>query len=76
MFKELFNSDALLLGRITYEGFAEAWPSMTDDSGFADRINSMSKYVISTTLTETTWKNSTVIKKYSGRNHTFKTANG
>lgn len=61
--RELFDSDALLLGRTTYEGFAEAWPSMTDETGFADRINSMSKYVVSTTLSAAAWKNSTVIKE-------------
>lgn len=60
--KELFNSDALLLGRKTYEGFAAAWPSMTDETGFADRINSMPKYVVSATLTDANWRNSTVIK--------------
>jgi dihydrofolate reductase len=38
-FDELFASDALLLGRVTYQGFAKAWPSMTDEEGFADRMN-------------------------------------
>jgi dihydrofolate reductase len=47
----LFASDALLLGRITYQGFAAAWPSMTDELGFADRMNSLPKYVASRTLT-------------------------
>ncbi len=46
----LFASDALLLGRVTYEGFAAAWPSMTDEAGFADRMNSLPKHVASTTL--------------------------
>ncbi|HEX4203924.1 MAG TPA: hypothetical protein VHZ51_06945 [Ktedonobacteraceae bacterium] len=41
-FDELMASDALLLGRVTYEGFAKAWPSMTDEQGFADRMNSLS----------------------------------
>lgn len=59
--KELFNSDTLLLGRLTYEGFAAAWPSMTDHTGFADKMNTMPKYVISTTLSEATWKNTTII---------------
>ncbi len=59
---ELFASDALLLGRVTYQGFAEAWPSRTDEAGFADRINSMPKYVVSTTLDKGEWNNSTVIK--------------
>jgi len=49
---ELFASDALLLGRVTFEGFASAWPSMSDEAGFADRMNSLPKYVVSTTLEE------------------------
>lgn len=60
-FDELFASDALLLGRVTYQGFAAAWPTMKDDQGFADRMNSMPKYVASTTLTETEW-NATLIE--------------
>jgi dihydrofolate reductase len=56
----LFGSDALLLGRGTYEGFAEAWPSRGGD--FADRINSMPKYVVSRTLDEVGWNNSTLIQ--------------
>jgi dihydrofolate reductase len=55
-------SDALLLGRRTYEGFAEAWPSRTDEIGFADKMNSMTKYVVSTTLGNAGWNNSRVIK--------------
>ncbi|PEZ01629.1 pyrimidine reductase [Bacillus sp. AFS018417] len=57
----LFASDALLLGRVTYEGFAAAWPSMTDEEGFADKMNSMPKFVASTTLEETEW-NANLIK--------------
>lgn len=57
----LFSSDALLLGRVTYEGFAEAWPAMTDEGGFADRMNGMPKYVVSTTLEKAAWNNSTII---------------
>jgi len=59
---ELFAIDALLLGRVTYEGFAAAWPSMTDEQGYADRMNSLPKYVISTTLDKAEWNNSTLIK--------------
>jgi dihydrofolate reductase len=57
---EVFASDGLLLGRITYEGFAAAWPSRSGD--FADKFNSMPKYVVSSTLEEPDWNNSTVIK--------------
>ncbi len=60
---QLFASDALLLGRRTYEGFAAAWPSMTDEEGFADRMNSLPKYVASTTLeAPLEWNNSTLIE--------------
>jgi dihydrofolate reductase len=58
---ETMASDALLLGRVTYEGFAAAWPSRSDEAGFADKFNSMPKYVVSSTLTDPTWSNSTVI---------------
>jgi dihydrofolate reductase len=58
---ELEAADAQLLGRVTYEGFAEAWPERTDDVGFADKFNGMPKYVVSTTLTDPTWNNSHVI---------------
>lgn len=57
----LFGSSALLLGRITYEGFSEAWPKMEDPDGFADRMNSLPKFVATTTLTEPEW-NATFIK--------------
>lgn len=60
--EELFASDALLLGRVTYQGFAEAWPSRTDEQGFAQWINSMPKYVASTTLKKLDWNNSRLIK--------------
>jgi len=61
-FDELFASDALLLGRVTYEGFAKAWPTMKDEGGFADRMNSIPKYVVSTTLKELEWNNSHLIQ--------------
>ena len=60
-YAELFASDAQLLGRITYQGFAAAWPSMTDEQGFADRMNNMPKYVVSTTLKTLEWNNSHLI---------------
>ena len=59
---EVLASDALLLGRVTYQEFAEAWPDRTDETGFADKFNSMPKYVVSTTLEEPLeWNNSTLI---------------
>jgi dihydrofolate reductase len=52
----LFASDALLLGRVTYEGFAAAWPDMEHEEGsFAEKMNSMPKYVASRRLTELEW---------------------
>jgi dihydrofolate reductase len=59
--EEVFGSDALLLGRRTYEGFAAAWPERSDEAGFADRMNSMAKYVVSGTLEQADWNNTTVI---------------
>ena len=56
---ELMESDALLLGRTTYEGFAEAWPSREGE--FADKFNQMPKYVVSESMDEAEWENSTVI---------------
>src|SRR3954451_18032184 len=58
---ELKEHDALLLGRRTYQGFAAAWPER--DGAFADRMNTMPKYVVSTTLVDDglTWENSTLI---------------
>jgi dihydrofolate reductase len=57
---EALDSEALLLGRVTYEGFAEAWPSR--DGEFADKFNSMPKYVVSSTLENPDWNNSTVLE--------------
>jgi dihydrofolate reductase len=57
---EVMASDALLLGRVTFQAFAEAWPSREGE--FAAKFNSMPKYVVSTTLEEPEWNNSTVIK--------------
>jgi dihydrofolate reductase len=57
---ETMASDALLLGRVTYEGFAAAWPSR--DGEFADKFNAMPKYVVSSTLEEPEWNNTTVLK--------------
>jgi len=62
-FDELFASDSLLLGRKTYEGFAAAWPTMTDEAGFSDRMNGIPKYVVSTTLDKAEWNNSRLIKE-------------
>lgn len=57
---EALEAEALLLGRVTYQGFAEAWPSRSGE--FADKFNSMPKYVVSSTLNEAGWNNSTVLK--------------
>jgi dihydrofolate reductase len=61
---ELMESEAQLLGRVTYQAFAKAWPSIKDEAGFAERMNGMPKYVVSTTLSdeEADWQNSTVIR--------------
>jgi dihydrofolate reductase len=61
---EVMASDALLLGRRTYEGFAAAWPSRA--GGFADKFNQMPKYVASTTLRNPEWHNTTVIDQDIG----------
>jgi dihydrofolate reductase len=57
--KETFDSEALLLGRVTYEGFAAAWPER--DGEFADKFNTMPKYVVSSTLKDPEWSNSHVL---------------
>jgi dihydrofolate reductase len=58
---EIFEAEAQLLGRVTYEGFAAAWPEREDPGGFAERMNSMPKYVVSSTLQEVSWSNSTIL---------------
>jgi dihydrofolate reductase len=71
-FAELSAADALLLGRVTYEGFAAAWPKMMEQyegprraelAEYADMMNGYPKYVVSTTLEEAEWNNSTIIKE-------------
>lgn len=59
--QELRDTAALLLGRVTYEGFAAAWPEMSGDE-FSDTFNAMPKHVVSTTLRNPTWTNSHVVK--------------
>jgi len=58
---ETLEAEAQLLGRVTYEGFAAAWPERTDEVGFADKMNTMPKYVVSSTLRDLSWENSTLI---------------
>ncbi|HEY6655016.1 MAG TPA: dihydrofolate reductase family protein [Solirubrobacterales bacterium] len=63
---ELNDADAALLGRVTYEGFAAAWPERAgdeDEGGFAEKINSMPKYVVSTTINDPGWQNSHLISE-------------
>jgi len=60
--EELVEAEAQLLGRVTYEGFAAAWPTIEDEAGFAEKMNAMPKYVVSSTLEEATWNNSTVLR--------------
>jgi dihydrofolate reductase len=59
-FEETRDTEALLLGRVTYEGFARAWPSVPGE--FGDMFNNMPKYVVSSTLEKADWKNSTILK--------------
>jgi len=58
--EEVLEAEALLIGRVTYEGFAAAWPSREGE--FADKMNDMPKFVASTTLTELEWNNSTLLE--------------
>ena len=60
-YDELFSSDVQLLGRVTYEGFAKAWPTMEGTGDFGERMNSMPKYVVSTNLKSATWNNTTIL---------------
>ena len=55
------GSDTMLLGRVTYEGFAAYWPTATDDQELADRMNNTPKLVASNTLTSADWQNSTIV---------------
>jgi dihydrofolate reductase len=57
--EELFGAEAMLLGRVTYDGFAAAWPSMSDPDGFADLMNSIAKYVVTSRTDTLSWNNST-----------------
>jgi dihydrofolate reductase len=59
---ELLEAEAQLLGRVTYEGFAAAWPKMSDEAGFAEKMNSIPKYVFSSTLETAEWDNSTILR--------------
>jgi dihydrofolate reductase len=61
-FEELLASDVQLMGRVTYEEFAAAWPAMEEATGeFGKRMNNMPKVVVSTTLTDPAWENCTVV---------------
>jgi len=59
---EIQEAGALLLGRVTYEGFAAAWPGREDPEGFAAKMNAMPKHVASTTLDHLEWENSTLLE--------------
>jgi dihydrofolate reductase len=58
---EVFDADAFLLGRVTYEIWAAFWPTAPKDEGFADRMNAMHKYVVSTRMREASWGPATII---------------
>jgi len=60
---EMAAVDSLLLGRVTYEGFAAAWPQRQGQDAYADKMNSMPKYVVTTTLAEGSWTNSRLIRE-------------
>lgn len=61
--EELLAADALLLGRVTYQGFADRWPSRSGQDEFAERMNSLRKFVVSRTLQKAEWNNSTLIRE-------------
>lgn len=61
-FDELFGSDALLLGRVTYQGFAAYWTTQQGKNAFADRMNALPKYVASRTLKNADWHNTTILE--------------
>ena len=60
-YDELMASDAQLLGRVTYEGFAKAWPTMEGTGDFGEKMNEMPKFVVSRTLKSAEWNNTTVL---------------
>src|SRR4029079_2836518 len=66
-FDELAASDAQLLGRVTYQGFAAAWPTMEGTGKFGEKMNAMPKFVVSKTLTTAEWNNTTVLSGDLGR---------
>jgi dihydrofolate reductase len=61
--EELFASDTLLFGRKTFDGFAAVWPTIKDETGMADRFNSMNKYVVSTSLKNANWNNTKILRE-------------
>lgn len=61
-FEELMAADALLLGRVTYQGFAAAWPSTEGTGEYGEKMNAMPKYVMSSTLERADWNNSTILR--------------
>ena len=67
-FDELMASDAQLLGRVTYEGFSKAWPTMEGTGAFGEKMNEMPKFVASSTLRDPEWNNTTVLDGYLAAN--------
>jgi dihydrofolate reductase len=59
---ELAEAHAQLLGRVTYEGFAAAWPAMEGTGAFGEKMNAMPKYVVSSTLESAEWNNTTILR--------------